>query len=353
MKLRFPPSLPAFLLLSLTLALGGDQKTLADAPPLTKQTRMDIIRTFTADLAYAHSAFPLGKQGLTLKDGVLTPSADQLQQEMAMWGAAVKPGDRLIISAVKIKPDRIRFEINGGPVRKKKWYQRIEISGTGGATVPTGGLPDPDNLHGSFVDLVFDKYVPELTGEQLKDLLHPALDFNAKTALDAYLETVSPKVKEAIKQHRVLVGMNRDMVIFAKGRAPKKDREKDGTTEYEEWIYGEPPQEVEFVRFIGDEVVRVETMTVTGQKVIRTEKEVELAQKPASPPPAEERPANAPTLRRPGEAPDPHDPGYQPSNPSQPVPPPPPPIDNGQGAPPGDTGPGVQPGDNGPGTPQY
>ena len=57
---------------------------------------------------------------------------------------------------------------------------------------------------------------------------------------------------------------------------PKKDRERDGETEYEEWIYGTPPQDVDFVRFVGDEVVRVETMTVAGQKVVRTEKEVDL-----------------------------------------------------------------------------
>ena len=46
-----------------------------------------------------------------------------------------------------------------------------------------------------------------------------------------------PKVKEAIKAHHVLVGMNTDMVVHAKGKAPKKVREKDGDVEYEEWIY--------------------------------------------------------------------------------------------------------------------
>ena len=54
---------------------------------------------------------------------------------------------------------------------------------------------------------------------------------------------------------------------------------------------------------IGDEVVRVETMKVSGEKEIRTAKEVDLnpnlnmAQ--ANQVPA--HPANAPTLRRPGE----------------------------------------------------
>ena len=129
-------------------------------------------------------------------------------------------------------------------------------------------------------------------------------DFDAKSALEAYLETVSPKVKEAIKNHHVLVGMNHDMVIYAKGRPAKKVREHDGGVEggveYEEWIYGTPPQDVDFVRFVGDEVVRVETMKVDGQKIVRIEKEVDLGA-PTVAKKQEDRPATAPTLRRPGE----------------------------------------------------
>ena len=118
-----------------------------------------------------------------------------------------------------------------------------------------------------------------------------------------YLESVSPKVKDAIKNHRVLVGMNHEMVTFSKGRAPKKVRERDGDMEYEEWIYGEPPAAVDFIRFVSDEVVQVKTMKVDGQKIVRTEKEVDV-----QPPPSvakgdqdQSHPANAPTLRRPGE----------------------------------------------------
>ncbi len=59
-------------------------------------------------------------------------------------------------------------------------------------------------------------------------------------------------------------------------RLPKKVRERDGDTEYEEWIYGEPPHDVDFVRIVSDEVVRVETMKVGGQKIVRTEKEIIL-----------------------------------------------------------------------------
>jgi hypothetical protein len=112
------------------------------------------------------------------------------------------------------------------------------------------------------------------------------------------------------------------MVIFAKGRPPKKIRERPEEVEYEDWIYGTPPQDVDFVRFVGDEVVRVETMKVDGQKIVRTEKEVDLA-KPALAAKQQERPANAPTLRRPGE----EMPDATPQNPSHvpPIAPAPPP----------------------------
>jgi len=51
-----------------------------------------------------------------------------------------------------------------------------------------------------------------------------------------------------------------------KGKPPKKVRERDGEIEYEEWIYGEPPADVDFVRIVGEEVVRVETMKVGRRK---------------------------------------------------------------------------------------
>jgi hypothetical protein len=303
MKPRCVPALFAFLLILLAGASGSDQKSSPPAPRISKQTRMDLVRAFNAELVYIRSPFPMGKKGLTLKNGIVSPTGPELQQMIAMWGPAAKPGDQARISNIVIKDDRIHFEINGGPVKKQKWYQRIQIGGSGGMTPVAPSDPNA-NPRGSYVDLVFDRYVPELNPQQLKDLLRPVFDFDAKSAVDAYLETVPPKVKEAIKNHQVLVGMNREMVIYAKGRPPKKVREKDGDIEYEEWIYGEPPKDVDFVRLVGDEVIRVETMRVNGEKVVRTEKEVVLEPQPSVAKGPEEpavRPANAPSLRRPGE----------------------------------------------------
>lgn len=269
---------------------------------MCKQTREEILHAFNAELVYIRTTFPQGKTGLKLRNGSLAPNGAELQQLLALWGPAVKPGDRARISDIVIKDDHIRFEINGGPIKRQKWYQHIQIEGT--ATV-TPGNSSPDsgsnaNAHGSFVDLYFDRYVPEMTGPELKQFLRPVFDFDAKSPVEAYLETVPPKVKEAISHHQVLVGMNHEMVIYSKGRPPKRLREHDGDIEYEEWIYGTPPQDVDFVRFVGEEVVRVETMKVDGQKTVRVEKEIDLGESTVAKKQPSERPVNAPTLRRPG-----------------------------------------------------
>ena len=306
MKCPFVPALVLLFCSCLTASASDQTSSSQNAPStlphLSKQTRMDLIRGFNAEIVYIRTSFPMGKTGLTIKDGVVSPSGEDLQRLLAIWGPAVKPGDEARITSVVIKSDRIHFDINGGPIKKQKWYQHIEIGGDMGNTAPIAPSDPNANPRGTYVDLVFDHYVPDLTPQKFKDLLRPVLDFDAKSALEAYLDTVPPKVKEAIQNHQALVGMNREMLIYAKGRPPKKIREKDGEVEYEEWIYGEPPQDVDFVRLVGDEVVRVETMKVDGTKTLRTAKEVTLEPQPSVAKASEQRPANAPTLRRPGEA---------------------------------------------------
>jgi hypothetical protein len=159
-----------------------------------------------------------------------------------------------------------------------------------------------------------------MTAEELKKLLSPVLDFSVRSAAEIYMETMPPKIREAMKKHEVLVGMNKDMVIMAMERPQQKSRERDGNgKEYEEWIYGAPPKPMTFVRFKGDEVIQVKTAQVGGQTVVRTEKEVEVKDgvvalatlqarnspqdvnaKQASEPQAQ-NPAHRPTLRREGE----------------------------------------------------
>lgn len=283
----------------------GDNQNIA----LKERHRAELIRTFNADRVYIRTQFPMGKVGLTLKDGKVSPDGEKLQQLLAIWGPSVKPGDLALITRFDIRDNRMHFEINGGPVKKEKWYQHIQVGMNGVGGSPGGGQQnDPiNNPRGSYVDLVFNHHIPDLTVEQVKQMLWPVFDFDSKSPLEAYLQSVPPKVKEAIENHHVLVGMNREMVIYAKGHPEKKTREKDAQgTDYEEWIYGEPPQDVDFVRLVGDEVIRVETMKVGGEKLVRTEKEVDIngstvASAAQSAAQKEDKPSKAPTLRRPGE----------------------------------------------------
>src|SRR5215472_11384370 len=270
------------ILLSAVLALAAEGKSSSSSSPrISKEDRVQILRSFSTGLVYFRTYFPVGELGLTLKQGHLTPAGSELQRLIEARGAAAKPGDLVRITAIVFKDDYIHFELNGGPARNPKWYQKMTISGPGGTLSPgqkknpnSPPEPGPDS-RGSYVDLYFDKYIPELTVPQLHRLLAPVFDLEAKSPVEAYVETVPPRIKEAIKGHHVLVGMKREMVLYAKGLPIRKIREEKEGTSYEEWVYGEPPQDVEFVRFSGDEVVRAETIKVSGEKSIRTEKETD------------------------------------------------------------------------------
>jgi hypothetical protein len=287
-----------------------------------------------AEFGFAKKVIPKGTKGLQLTTtGQITPDDQAIGMQVATNGPAARPGDKVQITQVLIKDRSIRFELNGGPKKKGHWYDHIEVGGAGGMS--TVHQEKNINAKGSYLDLEFPKYVPEMTAADVKSLLSPVIDFSVKSPTQAYLDTLPPKIKAAIANHQALVGMSKDMVIDALGRPPKRVRERDGETDYEEWIYGEPPGDVQFVRFVNEEVIRVEHAQVGGERVIKTAREVKVnpatgqatvvdpnapaaaaaGNAPAAPgeapaptqtaqahkPPP---PAKAPTMRRPGEQPE-------------------------------------------------
>jgi hypothetical protein len=139
------------------------------------------------------------------------------------------------------------------------------------------------------------------------------IDFSLKTPVEAFADTLPPKLKSAVMNHEVLVGMNREMVLKAVGQPDQKVREMDGQMPFEEWIYGQPPHQVQFVRFNGNRVIRLEIADVGQPPVIRDKDEtdgyfagqfvrqVRLGDAPPAGPGQEHAPAPAPSLRQPGE----------------------------------------------------
>jgi len=304
---KFTLCLP-FLLLTACLILAAQDAAPVppDAPPMSPETRLLVIRSLSAEFVFARRALPFNLPGVVIRDGqIVSPTPAELDRMAASRGTATKPGDRVQITNVLIKDDKILCEINGGPRKKGKWYDHVQV-GVGGAQSRQRDDNANKNPLGTVIELAFAGRVPEMTGNQVRLLLSPLFDFNAKSAAEAYIDAVPPKVKEAMKNHEVLVGMNREMVTYSKGRPDKRIRERDAQGQpFEEWLYGEPPGEVQFVRFVGDEVVRLVIMRVDGQKVVRTDPEMDVKKTVAIeplPPPAPQ-PAKVPSLRRPGERP--------------------------------------------------
>jgi len=291
-------------------------------PKMSEITRMQLIGVINAELVRVRKICPVGFKNMVLtSEGEVKPDDAHLYRMAMTYGAAAKIGDKVQITSVAFKDKAVYIEINGGPKKKSKWYDHISIGGMGGST--GGGNVDPNQgqATGTAITLEFKDHLPELNGQELKQLLQPVLDFTVRTAAEVYVDTLPPKVREAVKHHEILVGMNRDMVIAARERPPQKVREKDEKgNDVEEWIYGAAPQDVVFVRFTGDEVTQVKTMKMGGEKIVKTEKEVDvtegvvsmasIARQGESPSANSEdtkalsRPAHRPTLRRPDEAPD-------------------------------------------------
>jgi hypothetical protein len=280
---------------------------------LTVRTREELIRIFQAEQAFAVRPLPLGTRGLVLHaNGPLSPSGKDYAAELDKFGISSKPGDRLVISKFDVRPDRIVFEFNGGPEKHHHIMQHIQV-GVGVAMTPMA-QDDGQAPVGSRLALVFPKFVPEMTAAQVRGLIAPILDFSLKTPAQAYADTLPPKLKNAVLNHEVLVGMNRDMVINTLGRPDQKIREADGQTPFEEWIYGQPPHEVQFVRFNGNRVIRLEIADVGQPPIIRDQDEtdgyfggqfvhqVRLGDATQTDPNQEHSPRAAPTLRQPGEA---------------------------------------------------
>ncbi|HWZ42957.1 MAG TPA: hypothetical protein VNW97_05750 [Candidatus Saccharimonadales bacterium] len=289
-------------------------------PRVGDGTRLQLIGSINAEFVRVRKICPVGFKDMILTpEGAVKPDDARLYRMGLTYGAAAKVGDKVQITNVVFKDKAIYLEINGGPKKKSKWYDHISV---GGASGTVGGVDsNQGQATGSAITLQFKEHVPEMNATELKQLLQPVLDFTVRTAAEVYVDTLPPKVREAIKKHEVLVGMNRDMVISAKERPPQKVREKDEKgNELEEWIYGATPQDVVFVLFSGDEVTQVKTMKMGGEKIVRTEKEVDVKEGVASmasikrqgeDPSADAqsttdapRPTKRPTLRRPDEAPD-------------------------------------------------
>jgi hypothetical protein len=244
----------------------GDAQAPAKPKSATLQepTKLELIRFVSGEFAKAIKSLPGGKEGLIVYVGKPVPT-EMLERALATHGAAVNSGDRVQITKLDFLAHQIVVDLNGGGRGKRsiKDHMHIEMTGIPTATTtteqqevgPAGLIPGA----GSTLYLDFGRAVPDLSPDDLKQLLSPYLDFaRQRSASLQWADTLPPEMKKAIQERRPIVGMDREEVVAAIGKPDHKVRERDNEgNDIEDWIYGQPPSKTIFVRFDGDRVTNI------------------------------------------------------------------------------------------------
>jgi hypothetical protein len=235
--------------------------------PLQEQSKLDLIRFVSGEFAKATKPLPRGKDGFFVYVGQPL-MLDQLNMAVASHGAAVNAGDNVQITKLEFHDHTIAVDVNGGGKGKRNWKDHIQVGMGGGMPSATSSTTRTDDNAqapgvipgmGSTIYLEFKKNVPDMTPDDLKQLLAPFLDFTKQRSASVHwVDTLSPELKKAIQDRRPTVGMDREEVIAAIGKPEHKVRERDSSgNEIEDWIYGQPPSKTVFVRFQGERVTSV------------------------------------------------------------------------------------------------
>jgi len=228
--------------------------------PLQPASRLNLVRYVGGEFARVVAPIPAGKKGFHLKAGA---SLDEKQMRMTLgsFGSAINPGDKAQITNLEFKDREIVIDVNGGGRGKTRLRDRIHMEIGGMPTATTSGDETPINTNaGATIYLDFDKPLPDMNPDDLKEYLSPFLDFSKQhSAAVQWIDTVPTEMQAAIKDKQPVVGMDREMVLAAVGRPDRKVREKSPEgDETEDWIYGKPPAKTIFVKFEGDKVIKVE-----------------------------------------------------------------------------------------------
>jgi len=224
--------------------------------------RIEISRGLVAEFATAKVILPVSKKPLVIHSNGQYDKSDW-EHALLENGPAARLGDQIQITRVEIEDKKILIEINGG-TRTGHWYDHVQIGMGGGGlggpsttTVPVN--QSGQTARGSHVVLVFPGSVPSLKAAEIRQMLAPIFDFEKHSASEQYVDKLPEPIKKAIKEQRAIEGMDRDQVLLALGRPKSKSREisRDGD-EIEDWVYGEPPGKMTFVKFNENKVVSIQ-----------------------------------------------------------------------------------------------
>lgn len=235
--------------------------SLAEAK-LSQVERANIIRGLVAEFGTAKTMIPRSKKPLEL-DPNGQFDQDTWTDAMEEFGPAARLGDMVEITKVEFKDNKLVIQLNHGISGGRKWWHRVQVSGNSnrGSTLGSGATVYAPG--GTTLALTFEDGIPSVEPAEFKKMLKPVLDFEQRSATELYMDKLPQEFKDAIEAKKAVVGMDRDMVLLARGKPSSKVRDfKDGV-ETEDWIYGVPPGNVSFITFEDGKVIRIKDSYAT------------------------------------------------------------------------------------------
>ncbi|HEV2445840.1 MAG TPA: hypothetical protein VGS58_07965 [Candidatus Sulfopaludibacter sp.] len=226
---------------------------------LTVEDRIELTRGLTAEYATVKALLPRSKKPLEF-DSTGTYDKKAWTAIARESGPAARTGDLVQVTKIEIESDRLVLQINGGFKGGRKWYDGVQIGM--GPTMDPAQVPisqgDSNAPGGTSIVILFHKPLEPMKAADVKKMMAPVLDFEKHSVTEIYSETLPAETQKAIKDKRVIEGMNHEQVLMAMGRPQHKSREPNSEgIEQEDWVYGVPPGKITFVTFNGDKVVKV------------------------------------------------------------------------------------------------
>lgn len=227
----------------------------ADTKKLTEDQRRELIRGLTAEWAAAKVVLPMSKKALPF-DSLGTWDEEVWRDANYQNGPAARPGDMVQITKVNVDNNKIKIEINDGS-KKGSFWDRVQVSGGGPQQQVPVSRPKTNAMMGTSIEIKFPNSIGDIDSAGVKKILAGVLNFDKHTAVETYLESLPAPIQEAIKNQKVIVGMDREQVLLAVGTPVDKVRETKDDVDYEEYIYGKAPGVIRFVKFAGAKVVSI------------------------------------------------------------------------------------------------
>src|SRR6266704_1419672 len=148
---------------------------------LQENSKLALIRYVSGEFAKAVKPLPAGKEGLHVNVGKPQDSG-LLDRAVATHGAAVNTGDKVQITKLEFRDHQIIVDLNGGGRGKRHWRDHLQIGLGGGyptARTTSAQETGPPGLQpgmGSTIFLEWNKSVPDLAPDDLKQILSPFLN---------------------------------------------------------------------------------------------------------------------------------------------------------------------------------